>query len=215
MVSKRQGFTLLELMIVITIMGTMAALLAPGISEFMADARASSATEDLVRLSRHMRARAQETGLAHLMMFGRTATDSGGLGVFRVYEGMNNHCRTTPWPQTINGALSDGHAPIEIVDMQFYNPAASGYRPTADDSNRQVIAVTAETGAGAVDTVNLCYEPSGATFEGAADTSVTGFVFTRQIANIKFTVTRKVNAVQHGTTREVNFPPGGIARFRF
>jgi prepilin-type N-terminal cleavage/methylation domain-containing protein len=215
MVSKHQGFTLLELMVVITVMGTMAALLAPGIGEFMADARASSATEDLVRLSRHVRARAQETGLAHLMMFGSTTNDTGGLGRIRVYEGMNNHCRTTPWPQTINGTISDGHAPVQVVDMLLYNPMPSGRNPSVDDASRQVIAMTAQTSTGVVDTVNLCYEPSGATFEGAADTSLAGFVFTRQIANIKLTVTRKVNSVQRGMTREVNFPPGGIARFRF
>lgn len=215
MVSTRQGFTLLELMIVITVMGTMAALLAPGIGEFLADARASSATEDLVRLSRHMRSRAQETGLAHLLVFGRTNKDRGGLGVFRVYEGMNNHCRTTPWPQTVNGALSDGHAPVETLDMLTYNPSSMGANVTVNDAERQVIAVTATTSAGAVDTVNLCYEPSGATYEGAADASLAGFVFTRQAVNIKFTITRTVNSVQRGTTREVNFPPGGIARFRF
>jgi type II secretory pathway pseudopilin PulG len=215
MVSKQQGVTLLELMIVFSVLGTMAALLAPGIGEFMADARASAATEDLVRMSRYVRARAQETGLAHLMIFGRTTNDDGGLGRFRVYEGMNNHCRTTPWPQTLNGLVSAGHAPVDTIEMNSYNPIGSGRIPSVDDSDRQVIAATAETSAGAVDVVNLCLEPSGATYEGAADSSGTGFVFTRQTSNIKFIITRKVNSVQRGTTREVNFPPSGIARFRF
>jgi prepilin-type N-terminal cleavage/methylation domain-containing protein len=216
MVSSRQGFTLLELMIVITVMGTMAALLAPGIGEFMADARASSATEDLVRLSRHIRSRAQETGLAHLMVFGRTSNDRGGLGIFRVYEGMNNHCRTTPWPQTIGGSLSDGHAPVETLDMLTYNPSGKGLNPTVGDADRQVIAVTAQTGTDPSPTaVILCSEPGGTTYEGATDASLAGFAFTRQTVNIKFTITRTVNSEQHGITREVNFPPGGVARFRF
>src|ERR1700753_1681156 len=104
---SRPVFTLRELMIAITIMGTMAALMAPGIAEFLADTRASAATEDLIRLSRHVRSRAQETGLAHLIVFDASNGISGALGRILVYEGMNNHCRQTPWPQTLSGTVAN------------------------------------------------------------------------------------------------------------
>jgi prepilin-type N-terminal cleavage/methylation domain-containing protein len=211
---QHAGFTLLELMIAITIMGTMAALLAPGIGEFMADARAAGASEDLVRLSRHVRARAQETGLAHLLVYTGIPGDAGGLGRIRVYEGMNNHCRQTPWPQTVGGTAADGHAPVDVLDLSSssYNPVSN---PTIDDANRQVIALRVANAIGAPDSAVVCYEPSGATWQGTFTASSIGFAFTRQIAPITFTITRRVSGVTRGADRNVVFQPGGIARFRY
>lgn len=214
--SRSNGFTLLELMIVITVMGTMAAMLAPGIGEFLADARASNAAEDLVRLSRHLAARTRQTGLAHLLIFGNTSDDSRGLGRIRVYEGMNNHCRSTPWPQALAEVLTDGQAPVEIVDMATYNFGRGTMPPGIDDADRPVISLSVTGSLGAPSAAILCIEPSGATYEGAASTTTsTGFAFTRQIKAIRFTVTRKVNGEERGLSRDVLFPPGGIARFKF
>lgn len=216
--ARRQGFTLVELMIVIAVMGTMAALLAPGIGEFMADGRAAGAAEDLVRLSRHVRARAQQTGLAHLLVYGGTANDSGGLGVIRVYEGMNNHCRQTPWDQAINGTVADGHAPVEELDMadSQYNPPTGTTGPTVDDRDRQVIAMRVSYAVGAPDAAVLCFEPGGMMWEGAVSTTASaGFVFTRPRTPVVFTVSRKMNSVVRGRDRSVVFQTGGIARFQY
>jgi prepilin-type N-terminal cleavage/methylation domain-containing protein len=214
---SRNGFTLLELMIVITIMGTMAALMAPGIGEFMADARASSASEDLIRLSRHIRARAQETGLAHLLVFSGDTNVRGGLGLVRVYEGMNNHCRQTPWGQAIGGTTADGHFVIDSLDLgaSNYNPVASGSTATKDDTLRPVIVLSVRGSSGAPTSAVICYEPSGASLEGVGDSSAAGFAFTTQTTPITFTITRSVSGVLRGLVREVVFPAGGSARFRF
>ena len=152
---QRAGFTLIELMIAITIMGALVAMVAPGIGEFWADARAASATEDLVRLTRHMRARTQETGLAHMLVFNGTGNESGGLRIVRVYEGMNNHCRQTPWQQTITGTDANGHAAIEVLNMASgnYNPIASN-QPTVDDRDRNVITLRVANSASAPDGAN-------------------------------------------------------------
>src|SRR4051812_38372508 len=114
-----EGYTLLEMSIVVLIMGAMAAMIAPGLGEFMADARASGASEELIRLDRVIRARVNQTGLAHLMLFQASddAAGSNGLGRIRVWEGMNNHCNQTPWLQTINGAATLGHVPVDALDM--------------------------------------------------------------------------------------------------
>ena len=211
------GFTVLELLIVITVMGTMAALMAPGIGEFMADARASSVAEDLVRISRHVRARAQETGLAHLLVFGGTSNDSGGLGRLRVYEGMNNHCRQTPWPQALNGTTANGFATIEDLNLghSSFNPVSSGSTPRASDTNRQVVVLGVRGSLGAPDAAVLCFEPSGITMQGAGNASEAGYAFSAQGAPVVFTVTRSMSGEQRGAVREVVFPAGGTARFRY
>jgi prepilin-type N-terminal cleavage/methylation domain-containing protein len=217
---RRDGFTLVELMIVVTIMGAMAALIVPGIGEFLADARAASAAEALVRISRHMQARAHQTGLAHMLVFGGTSTESGGLGVVRVYEGMNNHCRQTPWAQTIGGREDEGHAPVDALDMGWgeYNPPTGGKAPAIDDRDRMVISLRVTGAAAAPDAAILCVEPSGAVWEGvAASTAGSGFVFTKPVAktSIDFIVSRKMNSVVRGRERTVSFSTSGIARFRF
>jgi prepilin-type N-terminal cleavage/methylation domain-containing protein len=214
---QNDGFTLLELMIVVSIMGAMAAVLAPGIGEFMADARASGAAEDLLRLDRHIRARTQETGLAHLMMFSSSGDDSKGLGRVLVYEGMNNHCRQTPWAQTIGGSVTDGHTPVEQLDLRSssYNAVSGSTQPSIDDSNRQVISIAASDGTNARETVNLCFEPGGMTLDGTSSQAGAGFSFVNQTDTIIFTVTRQVNHEQRGPLRVVAFPPGGSARFTF
>jgi type II secretory pathway pseudopilin PulG len=206
----------MEMMIVISIMGTMAALLVPGIAESMSDARAAGAAEDVVRLSRHVRALSQESGLAYLFVFGSNSDDSGGLGRIRVYEGMNNHCRQTPWPQAITGSTADGHAVVDGIDLLTYNTSSGGRAPTVDDQNRQVIRLQATDAAGTVlTTLYLCIEPSGVTWEGASTSSNTGFTFTRQSTPITFTVSRSINSGARGAPRRVMFDSGSIARFKY
>jgi prepilin-type N-terminal cleavage/methylation domain-containing protein len=214
---QRAGFTLLELMIVVTVMGTMAAMMAPGLGEFMADIRASGAAEDMVRISRHMRSRVQQSGLAHLLVYQGAADVSGGLGRVDVYEGMTNHCRETPWQQTITGTVTNGHAIIDSVDLgnTAYNVPTSGTTAKKDDDNRQVIALTVSVNQTAASSAVLCYEPGGGTFQGVADSSIASFAFTPQIQPVTFTVTRSVSGGQRGPTRSVVFPAGGAARFRF
>jgi prepilin-type N-terminal cleavage/methylation domain-containing protein len=217
---QQAGFTLVELMIVITVMGTMAAMIVPGIGEFLADARAANAAEGLVRLTRQMQARTQQTGLAHLMIFGATNNDSGGLGVVRVYEGMNNHCRQTPWDQARNGRDDEGHAPVDVLDLSSgdFNPGAVGSQPTYDDRDRQVISLRVSGAVGAPDAAVICLEPSGAVWEGAASSIVgAGYVFTKPLTSrpIVFTVSRRVNSAIRGRDRTVLMSTTGLARFRF
>jgi prepilin-type N-terminal cleavage/methylation domain-containing protein len=217
-----EGYTLLEMSVVVLIMGAMAAMVAPGLAEFMADARASGASEDLIRLNRVIRARVNQTGLAHLLMFQATndAAGSNGLGRIRVWEGMNNHCNQTPWIQTINGIPDDGHVTVDGLDMgdSAYNLSTSSDPPTASDTGRQVIRIQASTNA---QLAILCFEPGGNTFVGttAGNSPSIGFIFTPQITAETFSVIRATARSgvmeERGVNRAVIFPPGGNGRMRF
>ncbi|HKP63466.1 MAG TPA: prepilin-type N-terminal cleavage/methylation domain-containing protein [Polyangiales bacterium] len=219
-----EGFTLLEMAIVVLIMGSMAAMIAPGLSEWMADARASGAAEDMVRISRVVRARVNSTGLAHVLVF-RGTTDtvgSNGLGNVRVWEGMNNHCNQTPWLQTIKGKIEDGHSQIDGLDLvdSAYNLPTSGSAPSAADTGRQVIVLTCSL---SEKTAVLCFEPNGATFVGVdqSGSADIGYRFTPQTAPVIFTVTRYVHGggdpkdETRGLARQIVFPVGGNGRLRF
>jgi type II secretory pathway pseudopilin PulG len=217
-----EGYTLVEMSVVVLIMGAMAAMIAPGLGEFMADARASGAAEEIIRLNRVIRARVNQTGLAHLLMFEATNDLAGrnGLGRIRVWEGMNNHCNQTPWMQTINGAAAQGHTPVDGLDMgdSTYNLSTTSSPPTASDTGRQVIRIQASTNPRLA---VLCFEPGGntlvATINGAS--AAIGFTFTAQSAPETLTVIRATSRSgtmeERGVNRQVIFPPGGNGRMRF
>jgi type II secretory pathway pseudopilin PulG len=217
-----EGYTLLEMSIVVLIMGAMAAMIAPGLGEFMSDARASGASEELVRLNRVIRARVNQSGLAHLMLFEASddAAGSNGLGRIRVWEGMNNHCNQTPWLQTINGSPNDGHVPVETLDMgdSAYNLPTGSSPPSATDTGRQIIRIVPT---GDAKLAILCFEPGGNTYVGTSDggSASIGYTFVRQMAAVTFTVIRQASRngtmEDRGVRREVVFPPGGNGRMRF
>jgi hypothetical protein len=148
-------------------------------------------------------------------VFDGDAAVNGGLGQVLVYEGMNNHCRQTPWPQTTAGTVLNGHATVDSFDPRTYNPVGNGVTATAGDTTRQVIVLSVRGSQGAPTAAVICFEPGGTTLEGVGDGSSNGYAFTAQTVPFTFTITRSVNAVQRGLVREVVFPAGGQARFRF
>ena len=166
-----------------------------------------------MRLQRHVRARVMETGLAHLVQF--DPAGNSGLGTITVWEGMNNHCATTPWQSAVsNTGPGNNHFPVEQIQMFSYNASKGGVTPTSTDSNRQVIRLTAMqfngTTYAAVGAFNLCLQPNGQTFQGAYGGAT--WAFTAQQQTYRFDVTRTVNGAQHGQIRMVIYPPGGNAR---
>jgi prepilin-type N-terminal cleavage/methylation domain-containing protein len=217
-----EGFTLFEMSIVVLIMGSMAAMIAPGLSEWMADARASAAAEGLLRMGRVVRARVNDTGLAHLLVF-RASDDADGsnaLGNVVLWEGMNNHCNQTPWMQTIEGKIEDGHQAIDRLDLgnSEFNLPMDGRAPAASDTGRQVVRLTANLDP---KLVVLCFEPGGTTFTAVADgdSPSIGFRFTPQTAPVIFTVNRSIarqggTAETRGADRQIVFPAGGNGRLR-
>jgi prepilin-type N-terminal cleavage/methylation domain-containing protein len=225
------GFSLLELMIVLVIIGTMSALVMPGLSEYLADTRASGAAEDVVRVLRRTRARVQETGLAHWVEF--SATQSNNLGAISVWEGMNNHCMQTPWA-AVKAAYASGtnlqFAPVETLDLgsSLYNPVGGGVAPDAADTDRFVIQLWAEQPALNTDlaaedltiiqqggrraswlaSAGICFQPNGQTYQGGATTMAP------HVLPFVFRVVRFMNGNARGMVRHVVVGPGGTARAR-
>jgi type II secretory pathway pseudopilin PulG len=178
-------------MIVVTIVGLMAAAIMPSMSEMMADGRQSSATAALVRLARAVREEAVEKRVAHRMVFDADGSDE--LGTIVVSAAFGPSCLRTPGWQAALGQL----------DMAEFN--------SGDVSTGVRIELDAQMPLGtAQDALTICFQGNGETWT----TVGVGGTPTRQPDPIVFIVERSIDGRIRGLQRQVVLPRSGTARSR-
>jgi prepilin-type N-terminal cleavage/methylation domain-containing protein len=124
--SRSEGFTLLELMIVVTIIAVSAALAAPAITQAMSIARADRANHDVVRLVRQGRSEAMAYGRAYLLHVDRT-----GNGRVELWRGASSACRLENWGTTMGAGpcaspATPGGNCVDYVDSLLYVVGGDG-----------------------------------------------------------------------------------------
>ena len=202
------GFSLVELLISLAIIGIMSAAIAPSIGEMVADNRQASASIDLVRMSRKARALTLATGNAYLLRY------QVGPARARLARAVRGHEQQVPAdavgrrPSPRRRAA--GCARSRRSTWLIYNPKTSS-NPTVDDTGRQVIAATAKVNASVVNEVQICYQPDGEVYTAVPPATLAR---QQQALPVLFRVLRAVNGTSHGQIREIVFPAGGTARAR-
>jgi prepilin-type N-terminal cleavage/methylation domain-containing protein len=142
--SPRQGFTLLELMVVVAIIGVTAAIAAPTINRAIASSRADRATHDIVRLGRRARSEAVAFGRAYLLRM--STLGDGGVELWR---GRTSLCRQDWSVITSTGTCSPTAAPDgNCVDYSY--PSMYAAPPWTLRISQQALPVA-----------DLCFTPNG------------------------------------------------------
>lgn len=170
----KAGFTLIELMVVVIIIGILFSYAVPGITRTMADRRAATVVSEIVRIGNRARSAAMSGKPAHLVSI-QTGGNALGAGqaVVALLRGNTSSCTTQNWaaalaqcpPPPGGRALGVRELCPEFLNLSTPEWFRGGFElrvrliPQASDSN----LVPLLQGAGN-NTVSICYERNGATF---------------------------------------------------
>jgi type II secretory pathway pseudopilin PulG len=184
---RRAGFTLLELMTIVTIVLIMAAIVAPAAARTLAIYRAQSAASDLLMMARSARREAMESGRATVVRF------LPGSGRIEVRRGGTSLCRATNWAAVFadscaSAADLNGASCYDVLDLADY-----------DTVNHSVVMVA---GMGA--DYDLCYQPNGEALGAAGDAAV--FSRINAAPGAQITLERRESGSAVGPDRPLLFP---------
>jgi prepilin-type N-terminal cleavage/methylation domain-containing protein len=197
---ERQGFTLVELMVVLAVMGVLVSAALPSMSEGFADRRVAMVARDVVSLFQRARYMSMAYGRAHQVLY---ANDSGtGLTdqayAFETLRGTSGACSLTTFENaggTVLGDL-DCRSNWRCVDHLYANDY------DADPADNDLVRVD-----GWQDTT-FCYE-AGSNNQVFVDTVLfSNWQDTNAQAGFGFVVYRERDGDAVGVARKVLIPLG-------
>jgi prepilin-type N-terminal cleavage/methylation domain-containing protein len=189
--NNRAGFTLLEALVVVAIIGISAAIAAPALMEAMADRRAGEATHSLVRLGARARTEAMAYGRAHLIVYSNNANGSADL-----WRGNLNLCDGVNWTTIVAGGCAGNRNCLERLDMAAYTYPTHSVRMRLPGAGAQ----------------SLCFQPDGEMLVSGGLAGPWSATAPAGAEGVRFTFERLESGAPSGVTRAVVFPFGGTPR---
>ena len=212
--ASRRGFSLIELMVVIIIIGIVAALAVPTMAAGRTDRHAYDDAGAIMQFFREARTRAVARGGAILIqMTFAGATDRGTFNMFEsvtVNPGGAGGANRTPvasckLPTAWNN-LGDGNGSVLVESLNLNGTIEQQVDIETD-------FVTYDPVTGTTDGVNggfICFTPLGRTYFNQTTPVFDGSLPT--VDPLEFRVMRMSAGVPVGTIRSVVLPPNGMAR---
>lgn len=183
-------------MVVVVIIGIMAAIAVPQIAARMRERRASQAAQQIALLYRNARLRAMGRGFSVLVNYNLST------GAFRVLEtlpvGGIQDC-VPRMPPSCTGVDWSNAASTRLVES--FNPSASG---STGNYAGVVVSVSTQPGNTTATLLDMCFSPHGRTF--------TRMVAANALAPMSGTVNVTVSRGTGTLQRQVNVLPNGMAR---
>lgn len=197
-----RGFSLLELMVVVTIIAILSAMVLPSMTQAMRERHVQQAAVEVVDLLREVRSRAMYRGRAQTVVMRQVGTTLR----IEAYEGTESTCRLSRFRPGMGAGFvaADQIATLDLSEARY-----------TVDGIASVITIPTGTSF-----FQLCYTPMGNTFFVTTETSVPSTAWSNDNGAVgtggafQIDVFQLRDGAQYGVRRRVLIPLGGIPRLR-